>query len=135
SAVRRIEMTEPVRPLGVSSARTLPEALARTVRHDVGNLLQKLYVTVALLQERLPPESQMERRVLAELKARGQECKEFLDRVHDLVCPLGMSPESVDLAAAAATLVSAARLRYPNLQIDTQSQGPAVADADPQLVL
>ncbi len=30
------------------------EALTRAVRHELGNLLQKLYATVAILQARLP---------------------------------------------------------------------------------
>src|SRR5262245_23193224 len=47
-------------------AQNLPEALARTLRHEVGDLLQTVYATVAILQERLPREWSLERRVLTD---------------------------------------------------------------------
>ena len=34
--------------------RPMPEALARTLRHEIGDFLQKVYASVAILQTRLP---------------------------------------------------------------------------------
>ena len=37
---------------GRTPARSLPEALVRTLRHEVGDLLQKVYASVAILKDR-----------------------------------------------------------------------------------
>src|SRR5262245_1200892 len=71
-------------------AHNLPEALARTLRHEVGDLLQTVYATVAILQERLPRDWSLERRVLTDLRGRAEVCKNLLDNVHDLVCPVSL---------------------------------------------
>src|SRR2546429_454127 len=90
-----------------------PEVLVRAVRHELGNLLQKLYATVAIVQARLPAEWETERRNLAELKERARDSKRWLDTMHDLVCPLEVAAESVDLAELAAGRVSAAQTCFP----------------------
>ena len=83
--------------LGQRSNRTLPEALVRTIRHEVGDHLQTVYAAVAILQKRLPAEAAVERRVLADLRSRAEECKRLLDDVSDLVSPLSLSVEPADL--------------------------------------
>jgi signal transduction histidine kinase len=101
----------------VDTAR-LPEAVARTIRHEVGDLLQTIYATAAILQERLPPEADLERRVVADMRARATLCKNLLDTVHDLVCPVVLSPEPVDLADLARTLTMTVAARHPVLEVE-----------------
>jgi signal transduction histidine kinase len=104
---------------GPDETMSLPEAVARTLRHEVGDLLQTVYATAAILQERLPPEANLERRVVADMRARGALCKTFLDTVHDLVCPIVLNPEPVDLADLARTLTLTIAARYPALSMET----------------
>src|SRR5437588_2694557 len=92
---------------GSSPPRSLPEAIARTLRHEVGDLLQTIYAAVAILQKRLPAEATLERRVLADLRGRAVECKGLLDKVSDLVSPITLSVEPVELAQLAGNLVAA----------------------------
>jgi signal transduction histidine kinase len=111
--------------------RSLPEALARSLRHEVGDLLQTVYATVAILQKRLPENYSMERRLLGDMRARAETCKNRLDTVHDLVCPLGYSCQPVDLAELAAGLVANAKGRHPHLQIEAEAifKPTIIADA------
>jgi two-component system NtrC family sensor kinase len=102
-------------PGGVTS---LPEAVARTIRHEVGDLLQTVYATAAILQERLPPEADLERRVVADMRGRATLCKNLLDTVHDLVCPVVLNPEPVDLADLARTLTMTIAARHPELEVE-----------------
>ena len=111
-------------------APSLPEALARTLRHEVGDLLQTIYAAVAILQKRLPADATLERRVLVDLRNRAEGCKHLLDNVSDLVSPLSVSLEEVDLAHLAANLVAAAAGRYPNLEIQAASSLPVAVPAD-----
>ena len=50
------------------------DGVARALRHEVGDLLQSLYSTVALLQGRLPPEMELEKRLLTNLRGRAERC-------------------------------------------------------------
>lgn len=97
----------------------LPEAVTRTVRHEVGDLLQTLYATVMLLQQRLPPGASLEQRLLADLRSRAERCRDFLDTALDLVLPLSLTAESVDLAVLTASLVRDAAARNPHLEVRT----------------
>jgi len=49
--------------------QTVPEAIVRTLRHEVGDLLQTVYAAVAILKDRLPAECQTERRILIDMRA------------------------------------------------------------------
>jgi signal transduction histidine kinase len=108
-----------------NSGRSLPEALTRTLRHEVGDLLQTIYAAVAILQKRLPAEATLERRVLGDLRSRAEGCKRLLDNVTDLVSPLTLSLEEVDLAQLAAMLVAAVAPRFPKLELRA-APSPAV---------
>lgn len=118
--------------VGLTPSVRLLETLARTLRHEVGDLLQTVYSTVAILQERLPPEQQLERRLLHDLKGRAENCKHELDATVDLVCPLNLSPASLDLAELAAGLINTFAGRFPNLKIEHESAGPVSVEADPR---
>jgi signal transduction histidine kinase len=102
--------------------RPLPEAITRVLRHEVGDLLQTVYAAVAILQKRLPADCTLERRVLTDMRARGETCKALLDTVHDFVCPVTLHSESVDLADVTASLVALFRARFPKLQIEGQCE-------------
>jgi signal transduction histidine kinase len=110
--------------------QTLAEGVARTVRHEVGDLLQTVYAAVAILRQRLPPGSELEHRLLADLRTRAEACQEFIDTVHDLFCPLILDLEEVDLAALAQTLVVESRAGYPGRDIRLDVQTSPILRAD-----
>jgi signal transduction histidine kinase len=112
------------------AAHSLPEALARTLRHEVGDLLQTIYSAVAILQRRLPGEASLERQLLADLRSRAEACKGLLDNVTDLVSPLSLSIEKVELAELTSALVAAATPRYPKLEIRADSSERVYLPAD-----
>jgi len=103
---------------------SLTEVLARILRHEVGDLLQTIYATAAILQERLPQDLRLERKIVTDLRARAETCKNLLDTVHDYVCPLSLAREPVDLAHLAATLVVSAAARYPRLEVRAETASP-----------
>jgi hypothetical protein len=91
--------------------------LVRSLRSEVGALLQTVYATAAVLQLRLPADWALERRILADLRTRGTECANVLHAVHDLVCPMSLNAEPVNLGELASALVGAAVARHPQLEI------------------
>lgn len=95
----------------------LPEAVTRTVRHEVGDLLQSLYATVTLLQQRLPAGAELEQRLLADLRGRAERCRDLLDTVLDLLVPPALTPETIDLAAITTALVRDATGQNPQLDV------------------
>ncbi len=113
-------------------ARTLPEALVRTLRHEMGDFLQKVYATVAILKTRLPPESEMEHGLLGRLRARAETCKDVLDAAHDYVCTVILDCEPVDLVELTGELIAKLRPRYPQLEIRCEATGAVLANADPR---
>jgi signal transduction histidine kinase len=117
---------------GSAAPRSLPEAVTRTLRHEVGDLLQTIYATVAILQRRLPNEYALERRVLADLRARAETCKQLLDTVHDFVCPITLSAETIDLADLADRLKESAASRHPELVIQTEASSRPQIQGDPR---
>jgi signal transduction histidine kinase len=116
---------------GSPAPRSLPEAVTRFLRHEVGDLLQSIYATAAILQRRLPAEWEMERRIVADLRGRAESCKNLLDTVHDFICPLTLNLEPVNLAQLADGLVSAAAAQYPQLQVQAEAVAAPVVMADP----
>jgi signal transduction histidine kinase len=109
----------------------LLESVTRTLRHEVGDLLQTVYSTVAILQERFPADAQMERRFLADLRGRAETCRDELDAVHDLVLPITLKPGSVDLTELAEGLVASFSHRQKSIKIRAEHAGalPVTADA------
>src|SRR5438552_1701433 len=110
--------------------RSMPEALVRTLRHEMGDFLQKVYATVAILRSRLPTDWDMEHGLITRLRARAETCKEVLDAAHDFVCPILLDYDTVDLAALAARLVAAAKQRHPDVDIRAEAAGPATVSGD-----
>jgi signal transduction histidine kinase len=114
--------------------RSLPEALVRTLRHEIGDLLQKVYASIAILQDRLPAEREMERGVLARLYSRSEMCRRNLDMAHDLICPVCLDYQPVDLTQTAQDLAAWAKGRHPNLLVAAEGDRPAVIHADAKRV-
>jgi len=107
--------------------QTLPEAVVRTLRHEVGDLLQTVYATVAVLQQRIPEEWDLERRILADMRTRAEACKGLLDIAHDLVCPVALNLEPVNLAEILSPVIAAAAARHPNIKVEKElAQAPAI---------
>ncbi|HEX5272585.1 MAG TPA: hypothetical protein VFW33_18940, partial [Gemmataceae bacterium] len=106
--------------------QSVPEAIVRTIRHEVGDLLQTVYAAVAILKERLPPDLATERRILTDMRARAEGCRDLLDTVHDLVCPISLSVEEVDLAELVRGIASRVGARHPraNLRVEAQDVPP-----------
>src|SRR5579875_1795595 len=100
------------------------EMVVRTLRHEVGDLLQSVYSAVAILQERLPRGQSLERTILSDLRGRAEACKNELDATHDLVCPLNLNLSWVELSELASTIVAAFSLRHPGLQIVCDAPRP-----------
>lgn len=117
-------------PSGRPPARSLPEALVRTLRHEVGDLLQKVYASVAILKSRLPADREMEHGVLTRLGSRAEACRRVLDTAHDFVCAVDLECQPVDLAALAEQAVAAARQRFPHLELVTETSGQTRAVVD-----
>jgi signal transduction histidine kinase len=114
---------EPERQSASPASPNLPEVVVRTLRHEVGDLLQTVYATAAILQERLPADWALERRIVGDLRTRGEACKNLLDAVHDLICPMMLTSEPVNLAELASALVGTAAARHPQLQMQAEG-GP-----------
>src|SRR5262249_54347435 len=104
--------------------------MARLIRHEVGDLLQSVYSTVAVLLERLPAELNLERRLATDLKNRAELCRSELDAVVDLASPAQPSLERVDLPGVFAQALTQVRKRHVALQLTTQSPPPVAVEAD-----
>lgn len=100
------------------------EMVVRTLRHEVGDLLQSVYSAVAILQERLPRSLALERTILADLRTRAEVCKNELDATHDLICPLDLNLDWVELSELAAGIAASFSLRHPGLKIICEAPHP-----------
>ncbi len=98
--------------------------VVRTLRHEVGDLLQSVYSAVAILQERLPRGQNLERTILSDLRGRAEMCKNELDATHDLVCPVNLNQDWVELSELASGIAGSFALRYPGLQIVCEAPRP-----------
>jgi signal transduction histidine kinase len=114
-----------------TSAR-LTEMVVRTLRHEVGDLLQSVYSAVAILQERVPPTQTLERTILADLRHRAEVCKNELDAAHDLVCPVTLNLAPIDLTELANSVVAACAPRFTALEIHRDCTRPLPVQADGQ---
>ncbi len=114
--------------------QSVPEAIVRSVRHEVGDLLQTVYAAVAILKERLPADFRTERRILADMRSRAESCRDLLDTVHDLVCPITLTIEPVDLVQLVQPVVERLAARYPQLSLRLEPSPVPVIQADPRRV-
>lgn len=108
----------------------IPEELARTLRHEIGDFLQKVYAVVAILQDCLPEGLNQERDLLAGLRRRAEQCRHLVDSVQDFLCPLHLEPQEFDLAALVAGLAQEAQGEHPRLQVQIEAPSAAPVRAD-----
>jgi light-regulated signal transduction histidine kinase (bacteriophytochrome) len=113
-----------------SCPQSVPEAAVRTLRHEVGDLLQTVYATAALLQHRLPAGWELERRILTDMRARGEACRVLLDLAHDLVCPMRLTCEPTNWKELLAPVLTVAAERHPALRIEPTWQDVPQVFAD-----
>src|SRR5262249_17827307 len=111
-------------------ARPLPELVARSLRHEVGDFLQSVYATAALLQARLPAEAALERQLVGDLRGRAGAVKHVVDGIYGLGCPPSEGPGPADLALVAReAAAAAARQSAARVAVDAAGPLPVVADA------
>jgi signal transduction histidine kinase len=106
------------------------EIVARTLRHEVGDLLQAVYATTALLQERLPAGVGPERRLLEDLRNRAEACKHELDAVHDLILPPEVTLGVTDVGELIRQLAKTIAGRFRGLEVRTEVGGAIDVPAD-----
>jgi signal transduction histidine kinase len=108
----------------------LLQMVTRTLRHEVGDLLQTIYSVIAILRGRLPAASEMEHRLLKELHTQAEMCKFKLDAVQDLTCPLSLNCGPTNLADIILGLTARIGPRFPQIQlvVDAPRSLPIVVD-------
>jgi signal transduction histidine kinase len=92
--------------------------------------LQTVYSTVAILQERIPRDAELERRCLADLRSRAETCKDELDAVHDLILPFSLNTAPVDLTELSELLVRSFARRQRSAEIRAEPSRPLPIEAD-----
>jgi signal transduction histidine kinase len=107
-----------------SPSTSLAQMVVRTLRHEVGDMLQTVYSAVAILRARLPADAESERRLLTELHTQAETCKYKLDAVQDLTCLLKLNCGPTNLADVAAGLAARLGPRFPNVKL--QVEGPPI---------
>ena len=120
----------PSADISQEASQELAHRVARLLRHEVGDLLQSVYTSTAVLLERLAGPLDAERRLLEDLKGRAELCKLELDAVVALVSPEPHTWALVDLAATARAAVDHARRRHPSLSIRFNSASGHLVRAD-----
>ena len=116
------------------AAPLLTQMVARTLRHEIGDLLQTVYSAIAILRARLPADAEAERRLLTELYTQAETCKFKLDAVQDLTCPLKLSCGPTNLADVVAGLALRIGRRFPNIQLHIDGPHTLSVVADGQRV-
>lgn len=112
--------------------QALAQRVARLLRHEVGDLLQTVYSTTAILDEQLPKALARERRLISDLKARAEMCRFELDAAVDLLGGVVLTPGRVNLFSLLGGVVAQARRRYPSLTVPLAGEGSLVVTADSQ---
>jgi len=110
----------------------ISEAVIRILRHEVGDLLQTVYSAAAVLNQRLPDGWELERRVVGDMRTRGETCRRYLDYTHDLVCALRISKERFDAGESLTDLLKQTASRHPTVRVHLAVAAKLVANADPQ---
>jgi signal transduction histidine kinase len=117
---------KPTAPLPQES----PARLIGMLRHEIGDLLQTVYCTVAVLQRRLPEDWQAERTFLTDLRRRAENCREVIDAVRDFAYPLSISRDSVDFAVVVEETVRQCLEHYPHLAVRALPSPPTFVRGD-----
>jgi signal transduction histidine kinase len=110
----------------------LVQMVARTLRHEVGDLLQTVYSAIAILRSRLPEAAAAERRLLTELHTQAEMCKCKLDAIQDLTCPLALNRGPTNLADMVGALVARIGPRFPQGRLNFEAPRSLQIVADGQ---
>jgi signal transduction histidine kinase len=102
----------------------------RALRHELGDFLQKVYASIAILKDRLPPDREMEQGVLDRLWSRSESCRRILDTAHDFICRITLDYQPVDLTQMATLLTARAREKNPSLLVTTEGPPEALVLGD-----
>jgi signal transduction histidine kinase len=124
-------MSKPAESPGAPSSK-LAEMVARTLRHEIGDMLQTVYSAVAILRARLPADADSERKLLTELHTQAETCKFKLDAVQDLTCPLKLNCAPTNLADLIAGLAARIGPRFPNIGLRIEGSRTLSVVADGQ---
>ena len=108
----------------------LARRVARLLRHEVGDFLQGVYSTLAVLQSRLGPAQALEQRLASDLRRKAELVRSELDAVVTLLAPSPPQAGVADLAAAARAAAIALRRSHPEtaLTLDAPPTAPAACD-------
>lgn len=82
-----------------------PHLLSRHFRHEIGNFLQAVYSSAAVLKRRLPADAGPLLDLTSDLRTQAEACRLLLDTVHDFLAPAGLHRESVNLREVAEGVV------------------------------
>jgi signal transduction histidine kinase len=115
-----------------SRPQNAPEAIVRILRHEVGDLLQTVYAAVAILKERLPADCQTERRILVDMRARAESCRDLLDTVHDLVSPIALATEELDAVELLRAAAGRVGTRCPRIVVRLETEPVSIIQGDPR---
>jgi signal transduction histidine kinase len=110
------------------------QVVARLLRHEVGDLLQAVYATVAILLDRLATSAAPERQLLDHLRHRAELCRFELDAVVDLVSPGAGVVQRVEIDRLVTASLAHVVPRFSHLSFE-EPQGSALPiRADGRLV-
>ncbi len=108
----------------------LARRVARLVRHDVGDFLQGVYTTLAVLQSRLEAGRVLEHRLTSDLMRRAELVRAELDAVVALLAEDQPGPGEADLAALARGVVAGLRRSHPDAAVSLDAAGEVPVTCD-----
>jgi hypothetical protein len=106
------------------------EVVIRTLRHEVGDLLQTIYAAAAILNQRLPAGWELERRVVADLRTRGESCRKYLDFAQDFVSPPPLERDRFLVSDKLAETISKIGSNHPSIQAQQEIEPDIVIWCD-----
>ena len=115
-----------------ANRRTRRESRARLLRHEVGDLLQSVYATVAILLDRQARRG-ARAAVLESLRHRSELCRFELDAVVDLMNPDAAPVQGVEFHRLVAASLAQVVPRPPQFAFDTPPAPPLSIRADGRL--
>jgi len=105
------------RPEPLVAMTVAPHLLSRLFRHEIGNFLQAVYSTTAVLKRRLPADAQPLLDLSADLRLQADACRLLLDTIHDFFSSSALHCEQVNLGELAQAIVARAAARNSHLRI------------------
>lgn len=120
------------RPEPLVPMTAAPHLLSRLFRHEIGNFLQAVYSTTAVLKRRLPADAGPLLDLSADLRLQADSCRLLLDTVHDFFGSPTLNCEHVNLGELAQAIVARAAARNSHLRISANTSGSTTIHGDAQ---